>query len=74
MFYISADKCGPDTFHCLDGSCISIALVCDFHWDCEGGDDERFCGKLDDDIFSPVESELDLDLGYIENVLMDCDS
>ena len=57
MFYISADNCGPDTFQCVDGSCISIALVCDFHWNCEGGEDETFCGKLDDHIHETLKRE-----------------
>ena len=31
---------------CLDGSCISLSLLCNFKRDCEDGDDENDCGNF----------------------------
>ena len=44
--YVVDDGCGPDIFPCADGSCISISLLCNFRRDCEGDDDEAFCGNI----------------------------
>ena len=34
-----------DYFRCLDGSCVSISLVCDLQSDCVDNSDESLCGK-----------------------------
>ena len=32
-------------FSCNNGKCLDISLLCDFHYDCQGGEDEA-CGIL----------------------------
>ena len=39
-------SCGPNSFMCLDGSCISLSRLCNFRRDCEDGDDENDCGNF----------------------------
>ncbi|KAK7501503.1 hypothetical protein BaRGS_00007307 [Batillaria attramentaria] len=36
-------KCGVNEFTCRPGECIDYRLVCDGHWNCMSGDDERIC-------------------------------
>ena len=32
-------------FSCSDGECVDISVLCDYHVDCQGGEDEN-CGEL----------------------------
>ena len=37
-------------FKCSDGKCLRSYLVCDGYSQCQSGEDEQNCGKLDDTV------------------------